>query len=142
MMEQGHEDFSRTHEVKGSSNRAFGWVFVAVFAIIGAWPLLFGGAVRWWSMIVGIAILVITLLAPALLALPNRLWLRFGLLLNRIISPVVLAFLFYAVVTPMGLLMRAFGKDNLRLRRGSAEASYWIERDPPGPKPDSLYHQF
>ena len=142
MMAQGHEDFSRTHEVKGSSNHAFGWVFVAVFAITGAWPLLFGGAVRWWSMIIGAAILLTTLLAPALLALPNRLWLRFGLLLNRIISPVVLAFLFYAVVTPMGLLMRAFGKDSLRLRRGSADATYWIERDPPGPKPDSLYHQF
>jgi hypothetical protein len=142
MMAQGHEDFSRTHEVKGSSNRAFGWVFVALFAITGAWPMLFGGAVRWWSMIIGIAILLITLLAPALLTIPNRLWLRFGLLLNRIISPVVLAFLFYIVVTPMGVLMRMFGKDNLRLRRNDSDGSYWIKRDPPGPKPDSLHHQF
>ena len=141
-MAKGHEDFSRTHDVKASSNRAFGWVFVAVFAIIGAWPLLSGGALRWWSVITAAVILLITLVAPALLALPNRLWLRFGLLLNRIISPVVLAFLFYVVVTPMGLLMRAVGKDSLRLRRGGTDASYWIERDPPGPKPDSMNHQF
>lgn len=141
-MPQGHEDFSRTHEVKGSSNRAFGWVFVAVFAIIGAWPLVHGGAARWWSLIAAAAALLVTLLAPALLALPNRLWMRFGVLLNRVISPVALAFLFYAVVTPMGLVMRAFGKDILRLRRSGADASYWIERDPPGPKPDSMNHQF
>jgi len=142
MKAQSHEDLSRTHEVKGSSNRAFGGVFVALFAIIGTWPLLFGGAVRWWSMIIGIAILVITLLAPKLLTIPNRLWLRFGLLLHRIVSPVVLAIMFYGVVTPMGVLMRAFGKDSLRLRRSGAAQSYWIKRDPPGPKPDSMSRQF
>ena len=142
MMAKGHEDFSRTHDVKASSNRAFGWVFVAVFAIIGAWPLLSGGTLHWWSLITAGVILLITMVAPALLALPNRLWLRFGLALNRIISPVVLAFLFYVVVTPMGALMRLFGKDNLRLSRSETDGSYWIKRDPPGPKPDSLHHQF
>ena len=141
MMAQGHEDFSRTHDVKASTNRAFGWVFVAVFAVIGLWPLFSGSGVRLWSLIIAALFLLATLVAPALLALPNRLWMRFGMLLNRIVSPVVLLFLFYAVVTPMGVLMRAFGKDNLRLRRG-ADASYWIKREPPGPKPDSLNHQF
>jgi hypothetical protein len=55
---------------------------------------------------------------------------------------VVLAFLFYGTVTPMAYLMRLFGKDSLSLRRGSGATSYWIKRDPPGPKPDSLNHQF
>lgn len=137
-----HEDFSRTHDVKASSNRSFGWVFTAVFFIVSLWPLLSGGPLRWWSLIVAVVFMVVTLFAPAFLALPNRLWLRFGLLLNRIISPVVLAFLFYVVVTPTGLLMRMFGKDNLRLHRSSADESYWIKRDPPGPKPDSLNNQF
>ena len=141
-MAGSHEDFSRAHAVKASSNRSFGWVFTAVFAIIGLWPLLSSGPLRWWSLILAVLFMVITVLAPALLALPNRLWLRFGLLLNRIISPVMLAFLFYAVVTPMGMIMRALGKDMLRLRRDDADASYWIKRDPPGPKPDSLNHQF
>ena len=137
-----HEDLSRTHEVKASSNRSFGWVFTAVFLIIAVWPLVSGGTVRWWSLLVGAAFALVTVAAPKLLALPNRLWLRLGLLLNRIISPVALAFLFYAVVTPLGALMRAFGKDNLRLRPDGSEKSYWIERTPPGPKPDSMNHQF
>jgi hypothetical protein len=137
-----HEDFSRTHDVKASSDRSFGSVFTAVFLIVSLWPLLSGGPLRWWSLIVAAVFLLVTLFAPVFLALPNRLWLRFGLLLNRIISPVVLAFLFYVVVTPMGLLMRMFGKDNLRLHRSSADESYWIKRDPPGPKPDSLNNQF
>ena len=137
-----HEDFSRTHQVKASSNRSFGWVFTAVFLIVAVWPLFSGGTVRWWSLFIAAAITLVTVAAPKLLALPNRLWLRFGLLLNRIISPVALAFLFYVVVTPMGALMRVFGKDNLRLRRDHSDTSYWIKRDPPGPKPDSLNHQF
>jgi hypothetical protein len=137
-----HEDFSRTHDVKASSDRSFGSVFTAVFLIVSLWPLLSGGPLRWWSLIVAAVFLLVTLFAPVFLAPPNRLWLRFGLLLNRIISPVVLAFLFYVVVTPMGLLMRMFGKDNLRLHRSSADESYWIKRDPPGPKPDSLNNQF
>ena len=137
-----HEDLSRTHDVKASSNRGFGWVFTAVFLMVGLWPLLFGHAPRGWALIVSAVFALITLLAPALLALPNRLWLRLGLLLNRIVSPVVLGLMFYVVVTPIGALMRLLGKDNLRLRREQREASYWVKREPPGPKPDSLNHQF
>jgi len=128
-----HEDLARAQPVKASSNRAFGWVFTAVFLIVAAWPLAFGHAPRWWALI--------TLAAPALLTIPNRLWTQFGLLLHRLISPVVLAILFYIVVTPMGLIMRALGKDPLRLRRGTF-ASYWIAREPPGPQPDSMSDQF
>ena len=137
-----HEDFSRTHQVKASSNRSFGWVFTVVFLIIAVWPLFSGGMLRWWSLFIAAAFVLVTIAAPKLLALPNRLWLRFGLLLNRIISPVVLVFLFYVVVTPMGALMRVFGKDSLRLQRDDSDTSYWIKRNPPGPKPDSLHHQF
>jgi hypothetical protein len=141
-MAETHEDFTRGQEVKTSSNRAFGWVFTIVFLIIALWPLVFGGAPRWWSLIVGGLVAVVTMTAPALLTIPNRLWLRFGLLLHRIVSPVLLAIMFYGVVTPMGVLMRAFGKDSLRLRRKGSEQSYWIKRDPPGPKPDSMSRQF
>ena len=141
-MSEVHEDFSRTHQVKTSSNRAFGWVFTIVFLIIALWPLVSGGALRWWSLIVSGLVAVVTMAAPALLTIPNRLWLRFGLLLHSIVSPVVLAIMFYGVVTPMGVLMRAFGKDSLRLRRSESTQSYWIKRDPPGPKPDSMSNQF
>jgi len=141
-MAETHEDFSRSQEVKTSSNRAFGWVFVTVFLIIALWPLVSGGALRWWLLIVSAMVAVVTIAAPALLTVPNRLWQRFGLLLHRIVSPVVLAIMFYGVITPMGVLMRAFGKDPLRLRRNGSAQSYWIKRDPPGPKPESMSNQF
>jgi len=141
-MAQTHEDFSREEQVKASSNRAFGWVFVAVFLIIALWPLVFGGTLRWWSLIVSALVALVTVAAPSLLTVPNRLWLRFGLLLHRIVSPVVLGIMFYLVVMPMGLLMRAFGKDFLRLRRDDFAESYWIKRDPPGPEPASMSNQF
>jgi len=137
-----HEDFSRPQQVKASSDRAFGWVFVTVFLIIALWPLVSGGELRWWSLMVSGLVLLATVAAPSLLSMPNRLWLRFGLLLHRIVSPVVLAVMFYLVVTPTGLLMRVFAKNILRLRRETAAESYWIKREPPGPRPDSMPHQF
>lgn len=137
-----HEDLSRTHEVKASSNRGFGFVFAAVFLIVAGWPLVSGGTPRWWAAVVAVAFVAITVTMPKLLALPNRLWLRLGFLLNRIMSPILLMLMFYAMVTPMGVLKRLFGKDNLRLKRGDSNETYWIARTPPGPKPDSLNHQF
>ena len=86
--------------------------------------------------------LLVALGFPSILAPLNRLWLRFGLLLHRIVSPLVLGIMFFLVITPMGLLMRAFGKDLLRLKFDRAAASYWIERTPPGPPPESMADQF
>ena len=140
-MTTAHEDFSRSHDVRDTSNRGFGLVFTGVFIVIGLWPLVTGAPLRLWSLLIAGAVLLITIAAPALLTRPKRLWLRFGLLLHRIVSPVILAFMFYGVVTPTGLLMRLFRIDSLRLRH-RAEKSYWIERIPPGPKPDSLSNQF
>ena len=137
-----HEDFSRPAQIRPSSNRAFGWTFVAVFVLVGLWPLGSGGHLRWWAVAVGAMVMLATIAAPEFLNVPNRLWLRFGALLHRFVSPVVLAFMFYAVITPMGLLMRALGKDSLCLRRSSSLGSYWIKRDPPGPKPSSMSKQF
>ena len=141
-MASAHEDFSRTQDVKGSSNRAFGVVFTAVFLIVALWPLLSGQSPRIWALAVSGFVLLITVAVPGLLTVPNRLWMKFGLLLHRVISPVVLAILFYVVVTPMGLIMRAFGKDPLRLKREVSDPSYWIRREPPGPQPDSMSDQF
>jgi saxitoxin biosynthesis operon SxtJ-like protein len=137
-----HEDFSRTQPVKGSSNRAFGAVFTAVFLIVALWPLASGHSPRGWALAVSGLLLLITVATPSWLTVPNRLWMKFGLLLHRVISPVVLAILFYVVVTPMGLIMRAFGKDPLRLKREGSDPSYWIKREPPGPQPDSMSDQF
>ncbi|MFN0042000.1 MAG: SxtJ family membrane protein [Alphaproteobacteria bacterium] len=137
-----HEDFARHEDVRGSSNRGFGMVFTIVFAVIGLVPLLGGGGVRWWSVALAGAILGAAFFAPRLLAPFNFLWMRFGLLLHRAINPLIMALLFFSTVTPIGLLMRALGKDPLRLKWDRAAASYWIARTPPGPAPDTMKNQF
>jgi len=138
----GHESYERREEIKGSSNRSFGIVFAFVFAVIGLLPLVFGGSVRVWALTVGGLFLLVALAVPAMLAPLNRAWLRVGLLLHRIVSPLVLGIMFFLVITPMGLLMRALGKDLLRLRFDKQSSSYWIDRAPPGPAPESLKDQF
>ena len=137
-----HEDFAREEEVKAGSERSLGIVFAAVFAIVGLFPLWDGGAVRLWALIVAGVFLALALIAPALLGPLNRLWFRFGMLLNRIVSPLVIGLLFFLTVTPMALIMRVAGKDPLRLRFDKAAESYWIPRDPPGPDPQTMRNQF
>ncbi len=139
---QLHEDFAREAKVEGSSDRSFGFVFAAVFTLIGLWPLMGGGQVRIWALGIAAAFAVVVLARPGLLAPLNRLWTRFGLLLHKVVSPLIMGMLFYLTVTPIGLLMRAFGKDPLRLRPDPDAASYWIERDPPGPPPETMKNQF
>jgi len=138
----GHESFDRNEIAQSSSDRAFGIVFAVVFLVIGVLPLAFGGGVRLWSLAVGAMFLATALLRPALLAPLNRLWTRFGLLLHRIVSPIVLGIMFFVVITPMGWLQRAVGRDPLRLRFDREARSYWVDREPPGPPPDSLTNQF
>ncbi len=132
----------RDDAIGGSSDRAFGIVFAVVFLIIGVLPLAFGGPARIWSLAVGTAFLAIALLRPAILAPLNRLWTRFGLLLHKIVSPVVLGIMFFAVITPMGLLRRTLVKDPLHLRFDRQARSYWVDRRPPGPRPDTMNNQF
>ena len=137
-----HEDFRRESAVKPSSDRAFGLVFAAVFAVIALWPLLHDGGPRWWALAAAGAFAGLALAAPKVLAPANRLWHRFGLLLGRLVNPLVMGLLFYLVVTPTGLILRGFGKDFLRLAREPDAASYWIERTPPGPAGSDMPRQF
>ena len=124
------------------NNRSFGWTFISVFALLGVFPLVHGAAPRWWALVSAGALLPVTLLVPQVLATPRRLWLRFGELMHRVTNPLILGLLFYGVITPMGLIMRSVGRDALRLRRGKLAATYWVTREPPGPAPDSMKHQF
>jgi hypothetical protein len=139
-----HEDLSRTEEVKGSSDRSFGLVMAAFFALMAFSPLLHKAntGVRWWALVPAAAFLVLALLWQRPLRPLNWLWLQFGLLLYKLVSPVALGILFYLAVAPTGLLMRALGKDPLHLKRDPAAPSYWIMRAPPGPTPESMKNQF
>ena len=124
------------------SERNFGLVFAAVFAIISLWPLLSAEKARLWLLAIAAIFLAAAFVAPHTLAPLNRLWYRIGILLGKVVTPLVLGVLWFAVVTPVGLLMRLFGKDPLRLKREPAAKSYWIERSPPGPIAGSLKNQF
>ena len=112
------------------------------FLVIGLIPLWWQGGWRLWAIIVAATFGAIALIAPALLSPLKQLWLGLGNILRRVTTPLVLAFIFYVVLTPMGLLMRLLGKDLLRLQRDAKAETYWIERDPPGPAPDSFRDQF
>ena len=137
-----HEDFSREEEIEPSSDRSFGLVVAAFFLIVGFWPLVRAQPIRWWALGVAAVFALLALLWTAALAPLNRLWVKLGALLYKVVSPVVMALLFYVTVTPIALLMRLLGKDPLRLRRDPDAASYWIDRTPPGPSPESMKNQF
>ncbi len=137
-----HERLSATEDIQGSSDRSFGIVMAVVFAIIGGWPLLSEGSPRWWALIAAALFCGLAVLHPALLAPLNRLWFRFGLLLNKITSPLIMGLLFYGVMTPYAYVLRWLGRDLLRLRLDPSAASYWIERKPPGPAPETIKRQF
>lgn len=137
-----HENLYRQQHVEGSSDRGFGLVFAAAFAIVAAWPLMSAQAPRWWALGLAALLALIAATRPALLARANRLWTRFGVALGNIAGPIAVGVLFYTIVTPLGLLMRLTGKDPLRLSIDAAAESYWIARRPPGPPPNSLTNQF
>jgi hypothetical protein len=137
-----HEDLRREHVIERSSDRAFALVFVAAFVLICGWPLLHGASPRWWAGALAAVLAVIGLVKPGLLAGANRAWSALGVALGHIVAPAVLAVLFYAVLTPVGMLMRLTGNDSMRLKRERDAASYWIARKPPGPPADSMKNQF
>ena len=137
-----HEDFSRRLIVKRTTDRSFGLVFAVVFAVIGLWPLIGGLDPRWWALAIAAAVAAAAILAPRVLAPANRLWHEIGVGLQRVVNPLILGLVFYLGVTPTGLVMRLFGKDPLGLKPDPDAESYWIERRPPGPPPDTMPYQF
>ena len=125
-------------DVKISSNRSFGIVFFAVFLIIATYPLIHSGDVRIWSAIISFIFLVLGLLNSKILTPLNKLWFKFGIFLGTIISPIIMAIIFFLVVTPIGLIMRLLGKDVLNLKYNKNQ-SYWVEKN--GPK-SKMKNQF
>jgi hypothetical protein len=130
-------------EVTMPSDRSFGLTFVVVFAIIATWQAWAGRAgVAYTFAGLGIAILVVALARPAILHRLNHAWMRFGALLHKVVNPIVLGGIYFLVFTPCALVMRLAGRDALRRKLDGHAKSYWINRDPPGPPPDSLPNQF
>ena len=125
-------------EIKISSNRSFGIVFFIVFLLIALYPLLKSNDLRIWSLIISFIFLGLGLINSKILTPLNRLWFKFGLLLGKFISPLIMGIIFFIVVTPIGIIMRLLNKDLLNLKYNKKE-TYWIDKS--GPK-SKMKNQF
>ena len=114
-------------KIKVSSNKSFGIVFFVVFVVIGFYPLINQEDFRLWALIIALIFLGLGLINSSILTPFNLLWFKFGMLLGRVVSPIIMALVFFGVVTPTGLIMKIFKKDLLKLKRKDKK-SYWIER--------------
>jgi hypothetical protein len=113
--------------IKRKDNITFGILFFFLFFIIGLYPLKSDGAIRIWSVIFSLVFLIITIIRPNLFTFLNKLWIKFGILLGKIVSPIVMGLVFFFVVTPIGVFVRILKKDVMGLKRGAS--SYWINRE-------------
>ncbi len=125
-------------EIKISSNRSFGVVFFIVFLLIALYPLLKDNDLRIWSLVISFIFLILGLINSKILTPLNRLWFKFGLLLGKFISPLIMGIIFFIVVTPIGIIMRLLKKDLLNLKYNKKE-TYWIDKS--GPK-SKMKNQF
>ena len=116
------------------SDRSFGWTFTGVFALVSFFQP--------WVLAIAAATALVTLIRAHWLAPFKRLWMKFGELLHHVVSPLVMGVIFFAVFTPVGMAMRAFGRDAMKRRYEPQRASYWEPRTPPGPADDSFRDMF
>ncbi|EDZ60551.1 conserved hypothetical protein [Candidatus Pelagibacter sp. HTCC7211] len=114
-------------DIKISSNKSFGIVFCVLFLIISLFPLLNGEGIRIWSLIISVVFLILGLLNSKFLTPLNKLWSNFGIFLGNFISPIIMAIVFFSIVTPTSIVMKILGKNLLNLKK-KKKNSYWIER--------------
>ena len=124
--------------IKIGSNKSFGIVFFIFFLLISIYPLLDGGVLKVWSLVISIVFLILGILNSKILTPLNNLWFKLGILLGKVVSPLVMAFVFFAVVTPISLIMKVLKKDLLNTKKNK-NASYWIVKS--GPK-SKMKNQF
>jgi hypothetical protein len=137
-----HKPVESESEPKIGSDRSFGLVFAAAFLVIAFLPLVRSAPVRWWALVATAGFALAALVAPSVLRPLNQIWFKFGIALHHVINPIVMGAIFFVAVTPTALIMRAFGKDPLRLERDRTVATYWVARERPAPAPRSMTRQF
>ena len=142
MTHSTHESFSRDEPVVAGSDRSFGFVITVAFAVLTLLNAWRGGHIWPWTGGLAVLFLAAALLYPSALNPLNRVWLKFGLFLHKVVNPIVMGLLFFGTVLPTGLVMRVMGKDLLRLKRQPDADSYWIVRQPPGPAAETMKDQF
>ena len=127
-----------TNDIKIGSNRSFGIVFFVVFLLIALYPLTYNGEISIWTLLISLIFLVLGLLNSKILSPLNKIWFKFGILIGKIVSPLIMGIIFFLVVTPIGFIMRLLRKDVLNLKYNKNK-SYWIEKN--GPK-SKMKNQF
>ena len=125
------------NKISKKNNISFGVLFLSFFLIIGLYPLISNGPIRIWSVIVSLVFLIITIIRPNLFISLNKLWIKFGILLGKIISPIIMGLVFFLVVTPVGIFVKILKKDVMGLK--GEKSSYWINRED---KLQSMKRQF
>lgn len=125
-------DKSAVSSIKMGSEKNFGIVFAIFFLVVSLWPVMFGkGDLRVWALIIATVFFVLAFAKPGLMKPLNVMWFRFGILLGAIIAPIIMGLIFFLVVTPIGIIMRATGKDLLKQKLDPEAKSYWIKRQDP-----------
>lgn len=124
------------------SNRSFGWTFTVFFLLVGTYGLWRGGATLPWALALAALMALVTMTRDRWLTPLNRAWMAFGELMGRVVSPVVLGLIFFAVFTPVGVVMRLFGRDAMLRKFDPSAPTYWVKRDPPGPADGSYRNMF
>ena len=115
-------------ELKKSTERTFGLFFAAIFMIICLYPILQGENIRLWALLISIILCLLGYFSPKVFIIPNKLWIKLGMLLGAIVSPIIMGIIFIFVVTPTGIIMRLIGKDILNQKIKKSTKSYWIKR--------------
>jgi hypothetical protein len=140
-----HENYRDDAPIETGSNRAFGCTVGTIAMVIGATKAVLAAAVTPVSLLIfaaGAALLLVGIIAPSRLSALNRLWLRLGAMMAKVVNPIILALLFILVITPLALVMRVLGKRPLRLAPDPAAASYWIAREVADGQPSNMTRQF
>jgi hypothetical protein len=135
-------DHKSNTEIPVGSDRSFGVVFAIVFLLVAGYPLIGGGSLRVWALVVAAVIGVLAAIKPSWLHFPNVLWFKIGLALNWIVSPIVMGVIFFLTVTPIGLVRRATRPDPLRQKFDESLTSYWIARSEEAGEASSMRNQF
>ena len=113
---------------KRSSNRSFGLLFFVVFLVIALWPLTKKSEINLYLISIALIFLVLGLLNSNILSPLNKAWIKLGEILGRIVAPVVMAIVYFIILTPISLLVRLFGKDLIGMKFSNDIKSYWVKR--------------
>ena len=109
------------------NNKSFGILFFVIFLLIALWPILESGPIRHWSLVISIISLILGLINSKILTPFKRGWIRLGEILGKVIAPIVMGFIYFTIITPIGIFLKLLGKDLLNIKFNDSK-SYWIKR--------------